>query len=96
VSDQALKLPATLSGGQQQRVAIARALANDPAVLLADEPTGNLDSRNAAIILELFASLASGGRTIVAATHDAEVRRVCSRTVHIADGRIAEPVAAHG
>lgn len=95
VADQAYKLPATLSGGQQQRVAIARALANEPAVLLADEPTGNLDSHNAAIILDLFAALAQQGQTIVAATHDAGVHRVCTRTVAITDGRIADRVALH-
>jgi len=95
VADQAHKLPATLSGGQQQRVAIARALANEPAVLLADEPTGNLDSHNAAIILELFATLAREGQTIVAATHDAGVHRVCSRTISIADGRIAGAALAY-
>jgi len=95
VADQAYKLPATLSGGQQQRVAIARALANEPAVLLADEPTGNLDSHNAANILELFATLAQQGQTIVAATHDAGVHRVCTRTVTIADGEIAEQVASY-
>jgi len=95
VADQAHKLPATLSGGQQQRVAIARALANAPAVLLADEPTGNLDSHNAAIILELFASLAQQGQTIVAATHDAGVQRVCTRTVAIADGEIVEQVGSY-
>ena len=94
VADQAHKLPATLSGGQQQRVAIARALANEPAVLLADEPTGNLDSHNAAIILDLFATLARAGQTIIAATHDAEVQRVCTRSVVIADGRIAQTEAA--
>jgi putative ABC transport system ATP-binding protein len=95
VADQAHKLPATLSGGQQQRVAIARALANEPSVLLADEPTGNLDSQNAAIILELFATLAQGGQTIVAATHDAGVHRVCTRTIGIADGRVLESVATY-
>jgi putative ABC transport system ATP-binding protein len=95
VADQAHKLPATLSGGQQQRVAIARALANEPAVLLADEPTGNLDSRNAAMILELFASLAQDGQTIVTATHDATVQRVCTRTVTIADGRVVQPAPAY-
>jgi putative ABC transport system ATP-binding protein len=95
VADQAHKLPATLSGGQQQRVAIARALANEPSVLLADEPTGNLDSRNAANILELFASLAAQGQTIVAASHDAGVHRVCTRTVAIADGAIVERVASY-
>jgi putative ABC transport system ATP-binding protein len=95
VADQAHKLPATLSGGQQQRVAIARALANEPAVLLADEPTGNLDSHNAANILELFATLAREGQTIVAATHDAGMHRVCTRTIAIADGRMAEAAAAY-
>ena len=95
VADQAHKLPATLSGGQQQRVAIARALANEPSVLLADEPTGNLDSRNAAMIFELFASLAEQGHTIMAATHDAGVHRLCSRTVVIGDGEIVEPVASY-
>ena len=98
VADQADKLPATLSGGQQQRVAIARALANAPAVLLADEPTGNLDSRNAAAILELFAALADGGQTVVMATHDAAVHRLAARTVAIADGRLCDApteLAAH-
>ncbi|MEP7064985.1 MAG: ABC transporter ATP-binding protein [Gemmatimonadota bacterium] len=95
VADQAHKLPATLSGGQQQRVAIARALANEPSVLLADEPTGNLDSHNAAVILDLFAALAQRGQTIVAATHDAGVHRVCTRTITIVDGRVAEPIASY-
>jgi putative ABC transport system ATP-binding protein len=94
VANQAHKLPATLSGGQQQRVAIARALANEPAVLLADEPTGNLDSQNASLILEHFAALARDGQTIVTATHDAAVQRVCTRTVTIADGRLVEPALA--
>jgi putative ABC transport system ATP-binding protein len=88
VADQARKLPSTLSGGQQQRVAIARALANAPAVLLADEPTGNLDSRNAAAILALFAELAHDGQTVLMATHDAWVHRIADRTVTIADGRL--------
>jgi putative ABC transport system ATP-binding protein len=93
VPAQADKLPLTLSGGQQQRVAIARALANAPSVLLADEPTGNLDSHNAGLIMELFGSLAAQGQTVVCATHDAGVRRVCSRVVAIADGRVTEPLA---
>jgi putative ABC transport system ATP-binding protein len=89
VGDQAGKLPGTLSGGQQQRVAIARALANEPAVLLADEPTGNLDSRTSAQMLDLFASLAADGQTVVMVTHDAGAQRVATRTVTMADGRIA-------
>lgn len=88
VADQADKLPATLSGGQQQRVAVARALANAPAVLLADEPTGNLDSRTAASLLELLAGLARDGQTVVMATHDHEARRIATRTVSLADGRV--------
>ncbi|GIH03624.1 ABC transporter ATP-binding protein [Rhizocola hellebori] len=88
VADQADKLPATLSGGQQQRAAIARALANDPPVLLADEPTGNLDSATAAAVLELFASLNKEGRTIVVVTHEREVRAVAGREVMLQDGRI--------
>ena len=88
VADQADKLPATLSGGQQQRVAVARALANEPAVLLADEPTGNLDSRAAAGLLELFVELARGGQTLVLVTHDASAVRHAGRTVTLRDGRV--------
>jgi polar amino acid transport system ATP-binding protein len=95
LGDRIHSYPNQLSGGQQQRVAIARALANEPSVLLADEPTGNLDSRNAAMIFELFASLAEQGHTIMAATHDAGVHRLCSRTVVIGDGEIVEPVASY-
>lgn len=95
VADQADKLPATLSGGQQQRVAVARALANAPAVLLADEPTGNLDSRTAESMLELLTSLVSDGQTVVMVTHEQSARRFASRTVTLADGRVvsAERVA---
>jgi putative ABC transport system ATP-binding protein len=88
VADQADKRPATLSGGQQQRVAIARALANEPAVVLADEPTGNLDSNNAQMILELFAGLAAEGQTVVMVTHDASARVLASRSIVLQDGRI--------
>jgi putative ABC transport system ATP-binding protein len=88
VADQADKLPATLSGGQQQRVAVARALANAPTVLLADEPTGNLDSRTSDAMLELFAELVGEGQTIVMVTHEAHASRHASRTVTLADGRI--------
>jgi putative ABC transport system ATP-binding protein len=96
VGDQADKLPATLSGGQQQRAAIARALANDPPVLLADEPTGNLDSVTANAVLELFASLNAEGRTIVVVTHERDVRAVASREITLMDGRIvsSEPAGA--
>jgi putative ABC transport system ATP-binding protein len=88
VADQADKLPATMSGGQQQRVAVARALANEPAVLLADEPTGNLDSRTAGALLELLAGLAREGQTVVMVTHERDAMRLASRTVTLADGRI--------
>ncbi len=76
VADQADKMPATLSGGQQQRAAIARALANDPPLLLADEPTGNLDSATADAVLELFAGLNADGRTIVVVTHERDIRSI--------------------
>ncbi len=86
VRAQADKLPATLSGGEQQRVAIARALANEPAIVLADEPTGNLDSQTAQSIFDLFRELATTGTTVVIATHEADFARVIDRTVEISDG----------
>ena len=88
VGDQADKLPATLSGGQQQRAAIARALANDPPLLLADEPTGNLDSATAEAVLALFAGLHAEGRTIVVVTHERDIRSVVGRQVTLQDGRV--------
>jgi putative ABC transport system ATP-binding protein len=88
IGDQADKLPATLSGGQQQRAAIARALANDPPLLLADEPTGNLDSITAGAVLELFADLNAEGRTIVVVTHEREIRSTAGRQVTLQDGRV--------
>lgn len=94
VADQAHKLPSRLSGGQQQRVAVARALANDPPLLLADEPTGNLDSRSAAALLDLLASLASAGRSVVMVTHDPSSARVAHRTITLADGRVVGDVRA--
>ena len=82
------KLPSGLSGGEQQRVAIARALANDPPLLLADEPTGNLDSKTAATVFRLFEDLVGQGKTIVMVTHDRELARAARRQIEIEDGRI--------
>lgn len=89
VADQADKLPSALSGGQQQRVAIARALANDPPVILADEPTGNLDSETSVEIFRLFGELATDGKTLLVVTHDREAAASVSRTVTIVDGCVA-------
>ncbi|MFX0578358.1 ABC transporter ATP-binding protein [Nocardia nepalensis] len=88
IADQADKLPATLSGGQQQRAAIARALANEPPLLLADEPTGNLDSATAEAVLELFTDLNYDGRTIVVVSHERDIRAIVKREVTLVDGRI--------
>lgn len=88
IAEHAAKVPAKISGGQQQRVAIARALANDPKVIVADEPTGNLDSTTAAGILEVFSSLVAKGKTVIVATHDEEITHFASKIVEIADGTI--------
>ena len=88
VGPQADKLPATLSGGEQQRVAIARSLANEPPLVIADEPTGNLDSITARAILDLFRSLANQGTTVVIATHESDIARVSDRKIEISDGEV--------
>ncbi|MDX2266991.1 MAG: ABC transporter ATP-binding protein [Bryobacter sp.] len=82
--------PSQLSGGQQQRVAVARALAGDPAILLADEPTGNLDSANGEAVMTLLQDLHRGGATICMVTHDPRYARHADRTIHLFDGRIVE------
>jgi len=94
VADQADKLPSTLSGGQQQRVAIARALANDPPILAADEPTGNLDSKSAEAVCSLFETLVAQGKTILMVTHDRDLARRSTRTVILSDGEVIEEYLA--
>ncbi len=88
IGDHANKKPAHISGGQQQRAAIARALANDPPIIIADEPTGNLDSKTAKEILDLFKSLIDQGKTILIVTHDKSVAKYASRIIEIKDGMI--------
>jgi len=88
LADQADKLPSMVSGGQQQRAAIARALANDPPLLVADEPTGNLDSRTAGDVFDLFNRLVEEGKTMLMVTHDKELARRVPRVVEITDGKI--------
>jgi putative ABC transport system ATP-binding protein len=88
--DQAHKLPPTLSGGQQQSIAVARALANDPPILTADEPTGNLDSKTAKLILNLFEDLVDRGKTILMVTHDSALARRAQSTIILADGKIVD------
>ncbi len=92
MADQAFKLPSALSGGQQQRVAIARALANDPPILAADEPTGNLDSKTADAVFGLFEKLVDEGKTIVMVTHDSDMAARVRRALHVHDGEIVEEV----
>ena len=83
-------LPGQLSGGEMQRVAIARSLVNAPPILLADEPTGNLDSKNAGMIMDLFGQLNADGVTVVMVTHNSDIVKRCNRTVHIEDGVIEQ------
>jgi len=92
LTDRATHRPSELSGGQQQRVAIARALVNDPAVIMADEPTGNLDSKTGASILSLLSQLHDEGMTIIVVTHDDQIADRCQRIVQLSDGRIESDV----
>ncbi|KRF18736.1 ABC transporter ATP-binding protein [Paenibacillus sp. Soil787] len=94
IIEQADKLPADLSGGQQQRAAIARALANDPPILVADEPTGNLDSQTSDDVMQLFANLAMEGKTVVMVTHERDLSRYFTRTIILADGAVVTETPA--
>ena len=89
VKDQALKPASKLSGGQQQRVAIARALINEPKIIMCDEPTGNLDTRNTQIVFDIFRQITTEfGQTIIAVTHDTDFAKASDRTIELADGKI--------
>ena len=92
IADHANKLPSALSGGQQQRAAIARALANDPPLLVADEPTGNLDTATADAVLTLLTQLAKSGKTVLMVTHERDISRIADRVVTLADGRVVDNV----
>jgi putative ABC transport system ATP-binding protein len=94
MAHRAKHFPAQLSGGQQQRVAVARALAGKPSILLADEPTGNLDSANGKAVMQLLSDLHREGTTICMVTHDEHFARLAGRTVHLLDGRVTEPQPA--
>lgn len=90
IAEQADKLPADLSGGQQQRAAIARAMANDPPLIVADEPTGNLDSVTSDAVMQLFANLAAEGKTVLMVTHERDLSRFFTRSIALADGKIVK------
>jgi putative ABC transport system ATP-binding protein len=94
MSHRAKHLPSQLSGGQQQRVAVARAVAGNPSILLADEPTGNLDSKNGEAVMEILQELHKGGSTICMVTHDQRYARLAEREVNLFDGRIVEETMA--
>ena len=93
IADQADRPPSTLSGGQQQRAAIARALANDPSLIVADEPTGNLDSRTAEEVMAFFAGLVSAGKTVVMVTHERDLARYFARSIILTDGTVSPPTS---
>src|SRR5919204_638146 len=95
MAHRAKHLPSQLSGGQQQRVAVARAVAGEPLILLADEPTGNLDSRSGEAVMELLKELHKGGATICMVTHDPRYARHAERSIHLFDGRVVEEDATH-
>jgi putative ABC transport system ATP-binding protein len=95
LEDNANKLPGSLSGGQQQSAAIARALANDPSIIVADEPTGNLDAKTADSVYDKLESLAGEGRTIIMITHDPEIEKRLSRTVLLSDGEVIDPILVY-
>jgi putative ABC transport system ATP-binding protein len=90
MAHRAKHLPSQLSGGQQQRVAVARAVSGEPAILLADEPTGNLDSKNGEVVMDLLSELHKSGSTICMVTHDARYASHAGRTIHLFDGRVVE------
>ncbi len=96
VAHRAAHLPTRLSGGERQRVALARALANDPQVVMADEPTGNLDSKSGAAVIDALRSAADDGRTVVIVTHDARVAAAADETIELFDGRVARRGVAGG
>jgi putative ABC transport system ATP-binding protein len=96
MSDRLQHMPSELSGGQQQRVAVARAIVTNPSLILADEPTGNLDSHSTEDVLDIFADLNEEGRTVVLITHEPDVAARCKRVIHLSDGEIVEDHRAAG
>jgi putative ABC transport system ATP-binding protein len=92
IAKQAYKLPAMLSGGEQQRVAIARAMANDPPIIVADEPTGNLDTQTATAVFQLLQAQVSAGKTVILVTHDRDLASQVNRTIALVDGRIVKEI----
>ncbi len=96
IEEQADKLPSDLSGGQQQRAAIARALANDPPLIVADEPTGNLDSATSDAVMQLFANLAADGKTVLMVTHERDLTRYFTRSIMLADGAVVSEANGWG